>query len=347
MNVLSRRYAPLQASLTSEMKRFLAIGSFGLALLLCSAAACGQDAPCRRRTVIVNVVTEAGFPVQNLVLSDFSAKLGSEPVGLLSLTPQTASPPRIVVVLDASASMTSISGWELVRQMAIDLVRKASEASPIALIVFGSQVAVKVDFAKGRTAVLEQLRTIQPGKNIFTKRQGTALWDAFAEAFQILQPVMPGDVIYAVTDGEDNASHTQRIEIERRLIASGVRPFIAVPPTRPLLYQIRTPEKFNAAREISELTFATGGALVSVDLSMAPRKISLDEKYLAQLSAAVAPLYEQMKNYYQLEIDLPVEVDKSRPWKLELVKTPDKKQKGLHLAFPRKLLPCGGSTSPD
>jgi len=342
------------------MKKVLVIGSFGLALLLCSAAACGQDAPCLRRTVIVNVVTEAGFPVRDLVLNDFSAKLGSKPVGLLTLTPQTAFP-RIVLVLDASGSMAAPSvKWERVRQMALDLVRKAPEASPIALIVFGSQVVVRVDFTQGRTAVLEQLLTIQPGNNILKKGRLTALWDALLEAVQILQPAMPGDVIYAITDGVDNHSRTRPTEIERRLIASGVRlfinvPFISVPAISPfqagpvplLADRVRTPEELNAAHEISKLTEATGGAVFYVPPSILLQKPSPDEKYLAQLSAAVAPLYEQMKNYYQLEIDLPVEVDKARPWKLELVKTPDKKRKGLHLAYPRKLLPCGAATSPD
>jgi len=347
----------IEIKLRRQRKGILAGSVIALSLLLCGTEIWGQDAPCLRRTVIVNVVTEAGFPVRNLVLNDFSAKLGSKPVGLLSLTRQTASP-RIVLVLDASKSMSSpAANWERVRQMALDLVRKAPEASPIALVVFGSQVAVRVDFAKGRMAVREQLLTIQPGENILVKRQKTALWDAFLEAVQILQPPVPGDVIYAITDGVDNASRAQRTEIERRLIASEVRmfinipfivvPAIVVPADDPFLVnRSRTLEEFNAPVEISKLTEATGGAVFYVPPSPKAFTQSFDEKYLAQLSAAVVPLYEQMKNYYRLEIDLPVEVDKARAWKLELVKTPDKKRKGLRLAYPRKLLPCRESASP-
>ena len=341
----------VEIKLRRQRKGILAGSVIALALLLCGAEIWGQDAPCLRRTVIVNVVTEAGFPVRDLVLNDFSAKLGSKPVGLLSLTPQTASP-RIVLVLDASRSMSSgLALWETARQVAIDLVTKAPEASSIALIVFGSQVVVRVDFTQGRMAVLEQLLLLQPGKNILMKGRLTALWDALLEAVQILQPAMPGDVIYAITDGEDNYSRTRPTEIEHRLIASGVRmfiniPFIFVKASDPFLVNLNpTPEEFNAPREISKLTEAIGGAVFYGPPSILLQKPSPDEKYLAQLSAAVAPLYEQMKNYYQLDIDLPVEVDKARASKLELVKTPDKKRKGLRLVYPRKLLPCRESAS--
>ena len=339
----------VEIKLRRQRKGLLAGSVIALALLLCGTEIWGQDAPCLRRTVIVNVVTEAGFPVRDLVLNDFSAKLGSKPVGLLSLTPQTASP-RIVLVIDASESMSSPSAiWEPVRQMAMDLVRKAPRASPVALIVFGSQVAVRVDFTQRRTAVLEQLLTIQPGKNILAKGQRrTALWDAFLEAVQILQPAMPGDIIYAITDGADTASRTQRTEIERRLITSSVRPFIAVPPLSSLSADRgRPPKDLNAAHEISELTETTGGAVFYGPPSIFLQKPSPDEKYLAKLSAALAPIYATMSDFYRLEIDLPLEVHKPQNWKLELAKSQDKKRKGLRLAYPRKLLPCGESASPN
>ncbi len=338
----------VEIKLRRQRKGILAGSVIALSLLLCGAEIWGQDASCLRRTVIVNVATEAGFPVRDLVLNDFSAKLGSKPVGLLTLTPQTASP-RIVLVLDASRSMSSgLAKWETARQVAIDWVRKAPEASPIALIVFGSQVVVRVDFTQGRTAVLEQLLTIQPGNNILKKGRLTALWDALLEAVQILQPAMPGDIIYAITDGADTASRTQRTEIERRLITSSVRPFIAVPPLSSLSADRgRPPKDLNAAHEISELTETTGGAVFYGPPSIFLQKPSPDEKYLAKLSAALAPIYATMSDFYRLEIDLPLEVHKPQNWKLELAKSQDKKRKSLRLAYPRKLLPCGESASPN
>jgi len=292
----------------SMMKRFLASVVIGASLLLCNSSASAQESPCLRRTVLVNAVTEAGLPVQGLSASDFSAEFRGKPIRILSTTRHTV-PPRIVIVLDASGSMTSRpADWEIARQIAVDAVRKTPAASLVALIVFSSQVVLKIDFSKGRMTVLEQLMTVQPGKSILTKgRKMTALWDAIHEAIQLLEPARAGDVIYIITDGGDNASRMRREEIEHRLIASGVRPFIAGPLH---LAGFRTPEEHYAPREIGAFTEATGGASLFIGLPTWPR---IDEKHVSAFSEQTSVVYTSLiSNFYALEIYLPFEGQASR-----------------------------------
>jgi hypothetical protein len=48
-----------------------------------------------------------------------------------------------------------------------------------------------------------------------------------------------------------------------------------------------------------------------------------------------------MGSYYRVEVELPVEVDKTRGWELEVVGVDGKKMKGVRVVYPRKLAPCG------
>src|SRR2546428_12528825 len=65
--------------------------------------ALAQETPCLRRTVMASV-TLAGQPVASVPTSSFKGEFRGKPVRILSAT-RDLGPRRIVVLLDASASM--------------------------------------------------------------------------------------------------------------------------------------------------------------------------------------------------------------------------------------------------
>src|SRR5207302_11329952 len=53
----------------------------------------------------------------------------------------------------------------------------------------------------------------------------TALYDTILEALKSLEPTQPGDAIYVITDGGENASAEKLTQLEDSLESSGVRLF--------------------------------------------------------------------------------------------------------------------------
>jgi Mg-chelatase subunit ChlD len=300
-----------------------------------------QQPPCLRRSVPVHVLDAKGQPVRALEASSFQAEFRGQPVRIVSSTPDEG-PRRIVIVLDASGSMWGAKGnkWAMTLWIAHHLAISSPSGVSLALLVFNDKTQLSVSFSEGKAGVLEHLRQLEQTTNPKTVHGGTALRQAVMDAFHMLESPRLGDVVFVITDGDDNKSRISDRELERTVIAAGVRLYAVV-----LVNQAEhTPEEIGGRYQFAGIVEQTGGDTFTL-LSSGPSAVVAetyyrDNKGLSDLGKSLLGWYPQLTEFYRLEIELPTPVDKLRPWKLE-VKTDSKDaKKPRQVIYPRLLVPC-------
>ena len=313
-----------------------------------------QDQPCTARTVMATVVDHDGNPVEGLQAADFRGEFRGKGVQVLSATLDT-SPRRIVLLLDASGSIAASSvTWRAVKRIAEGMVRSVPPSNPVALMVFTDEIRSRVPFGQPRDYLTSRVAALGKPDEWLGKRPGrTALFDAIMEALAELRPTQPGDIIYLITDGGENASRHRPPEVKNALLTRGVRLFTLIvsgwlhpgswtaPPRERQLYGERL-------REIAEVTGGCFFSLAPVDYSAT--EIMHDQPTSEERDSILRRaehIYQQMGHYYRIEVKLPSAVDQPRGWKLEVVDERGKKRKGVELAYPRKLLPCDSGHRED
>jgi hypothetical protein len=198
------------------------------------AAGFAQQAPgpapaTATQSLVVNVFDAQGNAVRDLAKENFHLRLNGKPATVLAAR-YSLAPRRIVVLLDMSGSMIGDDAkangkWRMAREAADDLLAETPVKVPIALLTFSGAVRDVFDFSQGRTAIAKWL-TEAPGKQPNVKYPGrTALFDAIVEGVKLLQPVQPGDSVYAITDGGDNSSETSPGQAKAALLQSRARLF--------------------------------------------------------------------------------------------------------------------------
>ena len=302
-----------------------------------------QEPPCSQRTVLATVIDREGNPVRGLTAANFRGEFRGHAVQIVSATFDT-HPRRIVILLDASRSMTEEKQkWNAEKVIAQDLLRAASPGMSVALIVFASNVVNSVDFAQGRFGVAQALSALGQGVEVAPKgHRRTALYDAISAGIDLLHPPQSHDIIYAVTDGGDNVSKVSFARVKERLLSAQVHLFafaVAYPLVGPLAGQ-------PGLEELRELVNVTGGNMFT--LRPGPLDLPFTETYWRSDEVRNAiltnnrQLCQQMGEYYRLEIRLPLVVDKPRNWKLEVLDASGKVRRDVEVLYPRRLIPCSG-----
>ena len=197
-----------------------------LLLALSEMASWAQATPCLKRTVEANVVGYAGGTRPAFIASNFRGQFRDKPIKILSADLDT-KPRRIVLLLDASGSMVGPSNegkWKIALSVARDAVEKLPTQHSLALVVFAEKLVLSVGSEQSRQANLQHLSKLEPGEKALPKgSRRTALWVALQEGLYVLGSPQRGDVLYAITDGGDNASRARLKEVERALLGAGVR----------------------------------------------------------------------------------------------------------------------------
>jgi len=324
----------------------------GILLVLWAVSALpAQEVPCSTRTVLATVIDREGNPVRGLTAADFRGEFRGHAVQIVSATFDT-HPRRIVILLDASRSMTEEKQkWNAAKVIAQDLLRAAPPGMSVGLIVFAGNVVNSVGFAQGRFGVAQALSALGQGVEVAPKGQRrTALYDAISAGIDLLHPPHSHDVIYAVTDGGENASKVKLARVKERLLSAQVHLFafaVAYPLVGPFAGQL-DPE------ELHELVNVTGGNMFT--LRPRPLDLPFTEAYWRSDTEAYwrsdevrnaipiknRQLCLQMGEYYRMEIRLPLVVDKPRNWKLDVVDTSGRVRRDVEVLYPRRLMPCSG-----
>ena len=331
-----------------HMRSVLTFLMLGAGFLPASSA---QDASCLRRTFSVTAVDAVRKPMEGLTPADFEARFHGQPVHILSVAPDNR-PRRIVVLLDASASMRGLDHeWQLARAMAAHIAREGLPNTQVAFILFSEKILEQIDFTQGKRAVAARLDQIGQQRD-FAKtrvRGRTALLDLILAALRLLDTTTSADVIYAITDGEDNTSRSNKKNVERALLAGGVRFYASLfgPEVGGPGVRIHYGPGVTSPQDIAEMAAATGGGVLG-PVGVTPSgyvNYRLTDEQKRAFSDALQRMYLAMLLNYRVEVEFPQPVKKWSDWTLRLSSEKRRQFKDAQVSFPSRLAPCAAPAS--
>jgi Mg-chelatase subunit ChlD len=295
------------------------------ALLVASSIANAQDtAVCKERTVAVNVIDREGEEVAGLPPTAFRGELRGQLLEMKLLAPAN-TPRRIVILVDLSGSTRESA--RMARLMAGHLaVHVQQNKLQPALVLFSDRIIDTVDFSQSREEVVRRLVKLPDPHG------RTALFDALKYAANLFGQPSPGDSVYLISDGYENASKIGREEVTRELVAKRIR-----------LYILRlgggqffaTEEENTESALAADLAEATGGSVLNLYLDSS-------ESNSEHTKLVLQRLYRQMADFYEMRLQMPAMLPRKwQPWNLEVVDERGKKRKDIHVIYPHTLAPCG------
>lgn len=290
------------------------------------------------RSLILNVTDTHGIAVRDLTKENFALFLNGKPAPVINAQ-YSLAPRRIVVLLDMSGSMageTRSGKWRIAGEAVHDLLSQTPVESPIAVVTFAGRVHDVFDFSQGRSGVAQWLQE-NPDRSPKLKEKKTALFDAILAGLKLLGDAQPGDAIYAITDGGENASRASARQTEAALQQSGVRLFA-------LLFAGQAfPGDREGQGDFLEMVRGSGGLAFRLSGRQRPGAASWDLEYAydagtcERIKAYTTELNSQVKGFWALEFTVPAPSAKS---KVRLVVTDHagKERKDIMVAHPGVLL---------
>jgi Mg-chelatase subunit ChlD len=296
----------------------------GLLLLAYGFLAAAQTAPTQSsRSLLVNVLDRNGNAVRNLAKDSFRVKVNGHPAALLDAHYNLA-PRRIVVLLDMSSSMAGETEkskkWGMAREAIEDFLTETPAEVQVALITFSSKIHDIIDFSQGRPSIIEWLKR---GPSLRSDIKGTTpFYDATAAAANLLEPALPGDSIYAITDGGDNSSRVSKKAAKQRLLQSQIRLFVFL-----FAEPMPTEEERSGAESVMELARDTGGFVFGVSGHtsaggagfLAPVEYDYDKHTRERIKLYMQALNIQVNGFYTLHLDAPLQPGKAGKVSLDIV----------------------------
>jgi VWFA-related protein len=223
--------------------------------------AAAQTAPTQSTcSLLVNVLDRNGNAVRNLTKDSFRVKVNGHPAAVVA-TDYGLAPRRIVVLLDMSGSMAGEAEkskkWKIAREAVEDFLEETPAEVQVALLTFSSKIHDTLDFSQGRSSITAWL---ERGPSQRSEIKGTtAFYDATVAAAKLLEPALPGDSIYAVTDGGDNNSRISQAAAKQRLVQSQIRLFVFL-----FSEPMPTEEERSGGESVMELARDTGGFVFGI-----------------------------------------------------------------------------------
>jgi hypothetical protein len=306
----------------------------------------GQEDPCRQRTISVSVANADNSPIRSFNAADFIGRYKGKPVQVNSVT--RGQPNRILLLLDASSSVLGNDRPD--GQLAMDIVRDVALHIPpdvqVGFASFSTEIELRVPPTIDRRKVTDEIGVLEATRSHLERYEGsrkTSLWDAIESSISLLGPDAGGDVLFVITDAEDNHSKTKRDKVLQEMLSAGIRLFTVAIVDRTALksrLEVENPD------QLFDLVTATGGMEVIPPLSsssapeardLAPRDKSGKP---STLRAALDLEYRQIMSIYYLEMTFPEPTDRSTRWDLGLA-SPDRSSRSKTLLlYPRRLVSC-------
>jgi len=287
-----------------------------------------QDVNACHERVLVSVVDHEGGVVSGLGALAFRAELRGRPLKAVVTTP-TSAPRRVVIVVDFSGSTTGLS--KIARALVQNFVASAQPLNlRLALVLFSDHVIKNVDFSRPPEEVLHELDQLPHTEG------PTALFDALNYAVGLFGEPLTGDSIYLISDGGENASWARRTDVEREFLAKGIRIYTFCLKTQYFWGAEQTRPGLEVLKGLSDLS---GGEALALD-----PELDFSKSGQERLGSKLQKLYQQMADFYELQLDIPSELLRDgQQWNLEVVDGKGRKRKDVHVTYPRKLLRCSES----
>ena len=303
---------------------------------------CGQEPTCTR-TVPVSILDANGAVPQNLTGDAWIARLGQNPLEIMRAR-LYSGPTRVSILIDNSASMRKgvyASGKaDLAYWVAADAINRLPANVSMAVLEFNEHVEGPLDFSMSRQQLATEISRRE--KSAKTSPHGkTALMDAVKYVLDHFPDhAAPGDSIYVVTDGQDNASDIGVSKLERQLDAAGVR--LSVFLMRDFVF---TGDPAPGTDEVITLARATGGTVIEIHpkihgtgTSGTTENFHIPEERQRIISDQLTLLYRQTVRPYLLDVMLPSAMNKPYRWKLEMAD--EQRRKSTHMFYPNEIVPC-------
>jgi hypothetical protein len=311
-----------------------------LAALLCvlflyvTAPLHGQNTGCTERTFIANVFDHGVLPI-SLMKENFQITYRGQ-----KLAPHFVSysegPRRVMVLLDMSGSMKTPQGnaakWRVAKLAAWDVLTALTPGSKIGLMTFATNVLTRVPLSSNRDAIADWLNG-EKAQNVDLLKGRTALYDAIESALDQMRSYEPGDAIFVITDGGENASEVRRSKVQNALRESGVRLFTLMVPTD----MYTAPVEFDGRKNLAALSNDSGGIVDPLDTEHGWGMF--DDRLKQELRVHITRLSLQISSFYALAVDLPEDPHKTKRWEVTLLEA-GKRNRDAWVGYPHEIPPC-------
>lgn len=206
-------------ALSSYVQHFLLVW----AMLFTISPARAQDDTCVHPTIQFSLVNQLGHPLTDLSSSQFVATYRGKPVKILSVTP-VPGPRRVLILIDASRSMESTHNVDF--NIADELLDQLSAGTEIAVVAFAQETTATPGFTTDRETVRKELHVFRSDERLTKSlKNHTALFETINRSASIFGTPQPGDILYVISDGQDNASEIKWQSLDEDLLQRGVRLF--------------------------------------------------------------------------------------------------------------------------
>ncbi len=246
-----------------------------------------------------------GSFVEGLTPQDFQASIHNRALSIQSVR-RVVGPNRVLILLDASGSMTSNGAkWVPTINMAKRLAETIPESSPVALVLFSTETYLIVNFDESRATLTDRINALPRVDWRKLKQQRTALLDALKYSVSLLGTTLHGDAIVIISDGDDNASMENEVQLQETLLTSETRVFGLIPgPSWP-------PSRVASAhgRLIKEVVQITGGEVFDIDPFRKDLPITL---------------LDHMSEYYSIVVRLGQPLWRASDWRLTVQQRAEK-----------------------
>ena len=305
-----------------------------LSMVVLCPPAFGQE----RRVIPVSVIDKDGKIVAGLTAENFRGKFRGKRVKIQTVNSDFESR-QVAILVDVSTSMSDYPRvHEAAWKAAHDAATILSARHAVSLLTFTDKVVQEVGFRRGRKALLERIGVLASRPSRVEAR--TAIYGAVRDVLTYLPEISFGDVIYVITDADDNQSQIDWQELEPALARRGVRLFYVCLPTAPAPMEAGLlGEMAVDCRRLAEASGGRGysppgGRLLYPSAQLIFPSLSVEK--VIEEGRKLIPL---MENLYTIELELPFVVERSGKWKLEVVDERGKKMKGVKVIYPRLLVP--------
>ena len=311
--------------------------TFILAAILGVAAPAvfAQADPCSYRSIPVSREGGCSSAVP-LTPGDFSASIDKKPVTIVSVVPNSA-PVRVVIALDASSSMElQVHSWDENLNAAEELLKQLPAGSPVGLVVFADKPQTVLPLSSSRDVVRAQLEQFRPRHE---RMHATALWDALTTAATLFGAPQPGDTIYLISDGDDDASRGNLYATQTDLWTRGIRLFML--SLGPEMKGESSKMKGREAR-VLQMIRDSGGSVLRVPEKPKKKSSAQELEAISNIagSALLAQQFKAISEFDVLRAELPEPVRGAVRWDLTLTQ-----QGGTdpQILFPRAIPACAAA----
>jgi len=304
----------------------------------------GQATVCSQDSIPIVARDARGELIPGISSADLEVMVNGTPQKIMSIH-REKRPRRIVILVDASASMRGIKHevpWSQAIASAKLLTSLSEGRAQLALLIFNEKVIEEINFEPGNSAVSKRLDELEKDQEFFdhSVKGKTALYDAMWKALELLGQPTSADELYVASDGEDNQSHRKEKELEKKLAEGGVRVFASY-LQGPLGSRSRTPEEMNIGRDLTEFVERSGGEFIFV--SPTAVAFGFDTHPNPSRQEGLRMFFEGMFENELVQVSTEKQVRGKRDLKIALSSSARERFKGAELFYPRQLHSCAAS----